>query len=230
MVLMINMNILLVEDSDKLRRSLRIGLVALGFAVDEASDGADALAMALSDDYDIIILDLMLPSVDGLSILKSLRKYKKQSKVLILSAKDQLSDRIDGLFSGADDYMTKPFSFDELHARIIALTRRGELLRTSNLITINDFVVDLQAKVFSFEGKPIDLTATEYKIIECLFINKEKVVSAEKMGEYIVGKYDAINKNSLEAHISSIRKKLKQFSAIFPVKNKRGFGYVATDA
>jgi DNA-binding response OmpR family regulator len=227
---MINMNILLVEDSDKLRRSLRIGLVALGFAVDEAGDGADALAMALSDDYDIIILDLMLPSVDGLSILKSLRKHKKQSKVLILSAKDQLSDRIDGLFTGADDYMTKPFSFDELHARIIALTRRGELLRTSNTITINDFVVDLQAKVLSFSGKAIDLTPTEYKITECLFINKEKVVSAEKMGEYIVGKYDAINKNSLEAHISSIRKKLKKFSAVFPVKNKRGFGYVATNA
>ncbi|MBU2924886.1 response regulator transcription factor [Colwellia sp. 4_MG-2023] len=224
------MNILLVEDSDKLRRSLRIGLVALGFAVDEAGDGADALAMALSDDYDIIILDLMLPSVDGLSILKSLRKHKKQSKVLILSAKDQLSDRIDGLFTGADDYMTKPFSFDELHARIIALTRRGELLRTSNTITINDFVVDLQAKVLSFSGKAIDLTPTEYKITECLFINKEKVVSAEKMGEYIVGKYDAINKNSLEAHISSIRKKLKKFSAVFPVKNKRGFGYVATNA
>ncbi|MDO6487655.1 response regulator transcription factor [Colwellia sp. 6_MG-2023] len=224
------MNILLVEDSDKLRRSLRIGLVALGFAVDEAGDGADALAMALSDDYDIIILDLMLPSVDGLSILKSLRKHKKQSKVLILSAKDQLSDRIDGLFTGADDYMTKPFSFDELHARIIALTRRGELLRTSNTITIDDFVVDLQAKVLSFSGKAIDLTPTEYKITECLFINKEKVVSAEKMGEYIVGKYDAINKNSLEAHISSIRKKLKKFSAVFPVKNKRGFGYVATNA
>ena len=226
---MISMNILLVEDSDKLRRSLRIGLVGLGFAVDEVSDGAQALSMALSDDYDIIILDLMLPSVDGLSILKSLRKHKKQSKVIILSAKDQVADRIDGLFQGADDYMTKPFSFDELHARIIALTRRGELLRTSNLITINDFVVDLEAKVFSFQDKPINLTPTEYKITECLFINKEKVVSAEKMGEYIVDKYDAINKNSLEAHISSIRKKLKQFPAVFPVKNKRGFGYVASN-
>ncbi|WP_426358654.1 response regulator transcription factor [Pseudocolwellia sp. HL-MZ19] len=223
------MNILLVEDSDKLRRSLRIGLVGLGFAVDEASDGADGLSMALADDYDVIILDLMLPSVDGLSILKTLRKHKKQSKVLILSAKDHITDRIDGLLIGADDYMTKPFSFDELHARIIALTRRGELLRTSNTITINDFVVDLQAKVFSYQDQPIELTPTEYKITECLFINKERIVSAEKMGEYIVGKYDAVNKNSLEAHISSIRKKLKHFSATFPVKNKRGFGYVATE-
>ncbi len=222
------MNILLVEDSDKLRRSLRIGLVGLGFAVDEASDGADGLAMALADEYDVIILDLMLPSVDGLSILKTLRIHNKQSKVLILSAKDQINDRIDGLFTGADDYMTKPFSFDELHARIIALTRRGELLRASNIITINDFVVDLQAKVFSYKNQPIELTPTEYKITECLFINKERVVSAEKMGEYIVGKYDAINKNSLEAHISSIRKKLKPLLVTFPVKNKRGFGYIAT--
>jgi DNA-binding response OmpR family regulator len=222
------MNILIVEDSDKLRRSLRIGLVGLGFAVDEASDGADGLSMALADDYDVIILDLMLPSVDGLSLLKTLRTHKKQSKVLILSAKDQINDRIDGLFTGADDYMTKPFSFDELHARIIALTRRGELLRTSNVIAIKDFEVDLQAKVFSYKNQPIELTPTEYKITECLFINKERVVSAEKMGEYIVGKYDAINKNSLEAHISSIRKKLKPLLATFPVKNKRGFGYIAT--
>lgn len=223
------MNILIVEDSDKLRRSLRIGLVGLGFAVDEASDGADGLSMALADDYDVIILDLMLPSVDGLSLLKTLRTHKKQSKVLILSAKDQINDRIDGLFTGADDYMTKPFSFDELHARIIALTRRGELLRTSNVIAIKDFEVDLQAKVFSYKNQPMELTPTEYKITECLFINKERIVSAEKMGEYIVGKYDAVNKNSLEAHISSIRKKLKHFSATYPVKNKRGFGYLATE-
>lgn len=223
------MNILLVEDSEKLRRSLRIGLSSLGFTVDETGDGAEALSMAISENYDIIILDLMLPSVDGIEILKTLRRLKKQSKVLILSAKDLVDDRITGILSGADDYMTKPFSFDELHARLIALSRRGSLLVDNDCIVINGYSLELQMKRFLYQSQEIVLTPTEYKIIECLFLNKNKVVSVEKMSEYIVGRYDAIAKNSLEAHLSSIRKKVKPFATPLPVKNKRGFGYIATD-
>ena len=223
------MNILLVEDSIKLRRSLRIGLSGLGFTVDETGDGAEALSMAISEDYDIIILDLMLPSVDGLEILRAIRKLKKQSKVLILSAKDLVNDRIEGLLGGADDYMTKPFSFDELHARLITLTRRGDLLIDDDSVVINGYTIDLQLKRFLFENQEIDLTPTEYKIIECLFLNKNKVISIEKMSEFIVGRYDAIAKNSLEAHLSSIRKKVKHFAHQLPIKNKRGFGYIAAE-
>ena len=224
------MNILLVEDSEKLRRSLRIGLSGVGFTVDETGDGAEALSMAVSEDYDIIILDLMLPSVDGIEILKTLRRLKKQSKVLILSAKDLVNDRIDGLLSGADDYMTKPFSFDELHARLLTLTRRGNLQVDNDSITLDGYCIDMQLKRFLFDSEEIVLTPTEYKIIECLFLNKNKLVSIEKMSEYIVGRYDVIAKNSLEAHLSSIRKKVKDLATPLPVKNKRGFGYIATES
>jgi DNA-binding response OmpR family regulator len=223
------MNILLVEDSIKLRRSLRIGLSGVGFTVDETGDGAEALSMAISENYDIIILDLMLPSVDGIEILKTIRRLKKQSKVLILSAKDLVDDRIEGLLSGADDYMTKPFSFDELHARLITLTRRGSLLVDNDCIKLNDYSIDIQLKRFLFQTEEIELTPTEYKIIECLFLNKNKIVSIEKMSEFIVGRYDAIAKNSLEAHLSSIRKKVKHLNKQLPIKNKRGFGYIATE-
>ncbi|TMM45041.1 response regulator transcription factor [Colwellia ponticola] len=223
------MNILLVEDSIKLRRSLRIGLTGAGFTVDETGDGAEALSMAISEDYDIIILDLMLPSVDGMEILKTLRRLKKQSKVLILSAKDQVNDRIEGLLNGADDYMTKPFSFDELHARLITLTRRGGLTVEDDCIMLNGYCIDLQLKRFLFNAAEVELTPTEYKIIECLFVNKNRVVSIEKISEFIVGRYDAIAKNSLEAHLSSIRKKVKSLSEPLPIKNKRGFGYIAAE-
>ncbi|AAZ27052.1 response regulator transcription factor [Colwellia psychrerythraea] len=224
------MNILLVEDSVKLRRSLRIGLSGVGFTVDETGDGAEALSMAIAEDYDIIILDLMLPSVDGIEILKTLRRLKKQSKVLILSAKDLVGDRIEGLLSGADDYMTKPFSFDELHARLLTLTRRGGLLVDNDCIMLHGYRIDLQLKSLLFKTEEIELTPTEYKIIECLFLNKNKVVSIEKMSEFIVGRYDAIAKNSLEAHLSSIRKKVKHLEEQLPIKNKRGFGYIATES
>lgn len=224
------MNILLVEDSVKLRRSLRIGLSGVGFTVDETGDGAEALSMAISEDYDIIILDLMLPSVDGIEILKTLRRLKKQSKVLILSAKDLVNDRIEGLLSGADDYMTKPFSFDELHARLITLTRRGSLQVDNDCITLSGYRIDIQLKRFLYNTEEIELTPTEYKIIECLFLNKNKLVSIEKMSEFIVGRYDAISKNSLEAHLSSIRKKVKHLAEPLPVKNKRGFGYIAAES
>jgi len=222
-------NILLVEDSIKLRRSLRIGLSGVGFTVDETGDGAEALSMAISADYDIIILDLMLPSVNGLEILKTLRRLKKQSKVIILSAKDLVVDRIEALLSGADDYMTKPFSFDELHARLITLTRRGSLLVDHDCIAINGYIIDLQLKRFVFQAQEIELTPTEYKIIECLFLNKNKVISIEKISEFIVGRFDAIAKNSLEAHLSTIRKKVKPLPEQLPIKNKRGFGYIAME-
>lgn len=223
------MNLLLIEDSESLRRTLRIGLSNLGYSVDESGDGAEALAMALSNDYDIAILDLMLPSVDGMSILKALRKSNKQTKVIILSARDLPSDKVDGLLNGADDYMTKPFSFDELHARLITISRRGVITEEANQLRVGDCLIDLYQKRVLSDGNEINVTPTEYRFMECLFINKQKVVSAEKLSEYVVGKYDAISKNAIEAHISSIRKKMKRCGAELPVKNKRGFGYVAQE-
>ncbi|MEH6816906.1 MAG: response regulator, partial [Pseudoalteromonas distincta] len=115
------MKILVIEDSEALRRSLQVGLSNLGFTVDETGDGSEGLSMALSGNYDLLVLDLMLPSVDGMSILQALRSSNSQSRVLILSARSEPQDKISGLMKGADDYLTKPFSFEELHARVLAL-------------------------------------------------------------------------------------------------------------
>lgn len=121
------MKILVIEDSEPLRRSLQVGLNNLGFTVDETGDGSEGLSMALSGNYDLLVLDLMLPNVDGMSILQALRSSNSQSRVLILSARSEPKDKINGLMKGADDYLTKPFSFEELHARVLALLRRGSL-------------------------------------------------------------------------------------------------------
>lgn len=221
------MNILIVEDSSSLRRSLRLGLTNMGFTVDDTGDGSVGLSMALAGGYQLLILDIMLPGLDGLSLLKALRKAQSNIKVVVLSAKDLPEDKVKGLLEGADDYLTKPFSFDELHARLINLMRRGNLCEKLNKICIDDFSLDINLKQLFCSEVEILLTPNEYKIIECLFSNQNKVISPEKLSEYIIGQYDAISKNSIEAHLSSARKKIKHLGYDLPVKTKRGFGYIA---
>lgn len=220
------MKVLIVEDSISLRRSLKIGLENLGFTIDETGDGSEGLSMALMGDYELLILDLMLPSLDGLELLKAIRREKTDLRVLILSAKSQPEDRVTGLLTGADDYLTKPFSFDELHARLLCLTRRGSLKTASDKIFLDGFVLNLQQKNLHFNNTFIDLTPNEYKIIECLFTNQNSVISPEKLSEHIAGQYDVISKNSIEAHLSSARKKAKVAGGNLPVTTKRGFGYI----
>ena len=152
------MKILVIEDSEALRRSLYVGLNNLGFTVDETGDGSQGLSMALSGNYDLLILDLMLPSVDGMSILQALRSCNSQSKVLILSAKSESQDKINGLMKGADDYLTKPFSFEELHARVLTLLRRGCLQNQQNTLTVGDFTLDMSLKALHYKHHPIKLT------------------------------------------------------------------------
>ena len=222
------MNILLIEDSSSLRRTLTIGLQNLGFSVDNSGDGAEGLSMALTGNYQLLILDLMLPSIDGMAILKALRKVQKEIRILVLSAKDLTEDKVNLLLNGADDYLTKPFSFDELHARLLCLLRRGPLNSNDNKITLNDCSLDLHLKQLFCQGTAVELTPNEYKIIECLFSNVNKVVVPEKISEYLVGQYDCISKNAIEAHLSSARKKIRQYGVELPIKTKRGFGYIAT--
>ncbi|MGO4894359.1 response regulator transcription factor [Flavobacterium sp. W21_SRS_FM6] len=223
------MKILLVEDSSSLRRSLSIGLQNLGFTVDDTSDGSEGLSMALTGDYDVIILDIMLPSVDGLSLLKTLRSSHKDTRVLLLSAKSEPEDRVKGLLSGADDYLTKPFSFDELHARLLSLLRRGTLRKDIDKIELAGLSLNLQLKSLRFGKTLIDLTPNEYKIVECLFTNQNIVVTPEKLSEHLAGQYDAISKNSIEAHLSSARKKTKIAGGELPIQTKRGFGYIVSE-
>ena len=224
------MKLLVIEDSEPLRRSLTIGLNNLGFTVDSTGNGSEGLSMAQLINYDLIVLDLMLPNVDGLSILKSLRQSGHQARVLILSARSLTEDKVNGLLSGADDYLTKPFSFEELHARILALLRRGESTLTSNILEIDDFCLDLSTKTLSYHNQLIELTKNEYKIIEYLFQSKGRVVNAEQISEAVVGSFDLLAKNTIESHLSSIRRKVRQKGGTLPIKNKRGFGYIAGNA
>lgn len=204
---------------------MKIGLSNLGYTVDDTGDGSEGLSMALTGDYSLLILDLMLPSVDGTAILKAIRKAKKDLRVLILSARDLTEDKIEGLLNGADDYLTKPFSFDELHVRLLCLMRRGTLNINDSKVNIGPFSLDLHLKQLFCDGIDTNLTPNEYKLVECLFTHQGKVISPEKLSEYLAGQYDAIAKNSIEAHLSTVRKKVKLLGHDLPIKTKRGFGY-----
>ena len=219
------MKILLIEDSKHLRRSLVVGLSNLGFTIDDTGDGSIGLSMAITNEYDFIILDLMLPNVDGITLLKSIRKMGNDVKVIILSAKSQPEDRVEGLMSGADDYLCKPFSFDELHARILTIARRGVVKNNDDNVEIEGFKLDLAKKELEFAGKFIELTKNEYKIIECMFLSKNQVMTTENISNYVIGSFDSLSKNTIESHLSSIRKKVKAIGGELPIKNKRGFGY-----
>jgi len=220
------MRILLIEDSSSLRNSLSLGLNKLGYSVDLASTGAEGLSMALLGSYDIIVLDIMLPELDGISILKALRRRNDDTKVLILSARSGSEDKVEGLLAGADDYLSKPFSFDELAARLISLMRRGSVTNINDQITLSGLTLDIQLKLLTYNENTINLTPNEYKIIECVFLNKDRVVTSEMLSEFISGSYDHVSKNSIEAHLSSARKKIRECGAELPIKSKRGFGYV----
>ncbi|MGJ8484912.1 response regulator transcription factor [Pseudoalteromonas sp. SYSU M81236] len=220
------MKLLIIEDSVSLRRSLRIGLENLGFTIDETGDGAEGLSMAMTGDYELIILDIMLPSIDGITLLQTIRAKQLDVRVLILSAKQEPEDKVKGLLTGADDYLTKPFSFDELHARLLNLMRRGGLKTISDVISIDNLSLNLQLKLLQVGDTVIDLTPNEYKIVECLFSNQNKVITSEKLSTYIAGQYDLVSKNSIEAHLSSARKKVRAAGGELPIQTKRGFGYI----
>ncbi|MZI94462.1 response regulator [Vibrio sp. CAIM 722] len=220
------MKILIVEDSEVLRRSLVVGLNHLGFATDETGDGSEGLAMALQYEYDAIILDLMLPSIDGMSLLQKIRQQKINTRVLILSAKNQTQDRVDGLLKGADDYLTKPFSFDELHARILTLMRRSTTENRDDCLNVGEFCLNLAKRTFEYQHTPIELTPNEFKILNCLFRSPNRVISLESISDAVVGSYNYLSKNAIEVHISAIRRKVRKVHGNLPIRNKRGFGYL----
>ncbi|MEM6509489.1 MAG: response regulator transcription factor [Pseudomonadota bacterium] len=180
----------------------------------------------MTGEYELIILDIMLPSIDGITLLQTIRAKQLDVRVLILSAKQEPEDRVKGLLTGADDYLTKPFSFDELHARLLNLMRRGGLKTISDVIRIDNLALNLQLKLLQVNDTVIDFTPNEYKIVECLFSNQNKVITAEKLSTYIAGQYDLVSKNSIEAHLSSARKKVRAAGGELPIQTKRGFGYI----
>jgi two-component system OmpR family response regulator len=215
------MRVLVVEDDPDLRRLLHQALREEGYAVDAAADGSTGLYDATSWSYDAVVLDLMLPGLDGWQVLSALRKEKKHLPVLILTARDSVPDRVRGLDSGADDYMVKPFVLAELQARLRALIRRAAG-RAHPLLEIGDVQVDTVSRTVSLNGQPVHLTAREYGIVELLGLRRGEVVSRTELYGHLFDEDDDSFSNLLDVHVSNIRKKLgKDF-----IQTRRGHGYV----
>ncbi|MGJ8657845.1 MAG: response regulator transcription factor [Akkermansiaceae bacterium] len=213
------MRLLIVEDDPLLQHSLCEGLREEGYAVDAAGDGIEGLAMAREVNYDIILLDGMLPGMDGWEVLRRLR-VEKTSPVLMLTARDAVPDRVRGLDSGADDYLTKPFDFDELLARLRALARRDKGV-ASNCLSVGEFSIDLATKSLSNASGEISLTAREFALVEHLALQRGVVVSRTELYEHLFDEDDDSLSNLLDVHVSNIRKKL---GADF-ILTRRGHGY-----
>ena len=219
------MRLLLVEDSDRLRRSLGQGLQRAGFAVDLAADGREGLAYGELNDYDVIILDLMLPEVDGLTVLRTLRLRGRNTHVLILSARDQVEDRIRGLELGADDYLVKPFSFDELCARVRALIRRRYESKDP-VLHIGDLEIDTARRLAARDGRPLPLTPTEYALLELLALRRGRVVSRDQILGHLYDSLAEVSSNVIEVLVCSLRKKVQPDGAAPVIVTRRGSGYL----
>jgi two-component system copper resistance phosphate regulon response regulator CusR len=219
------MKLLLVEDSERLQRSLAIGLKRSGFTLDQAYDGEQALAFIATNDYDAIILDLMLPKIDGLGVLTRIRAEGNACHVLILSANDQIEDRINGLDLGADDYLVKPFSFDELVSRLRALSRR-ESGHKNPLVSIDGIDIDTVSRRVCFDGSEIELTPHEYQLLEILAHHRGRVYSHDQLIDQLYDAGSYVTRNAVEAHVSALRKRLRAAGAPNLIKTRRGFGYL----
>ncbi len=219
------MKLLLVEDSERLQRSLSTGLKKHGFAVDQAFDGEQALAYTAVNQYDTIILDLMLPKIGGLIVLSTLRSEGKDCHVLILSAKDQTEDRVRGLDLGADDYLVKPFAFNELVSRLHALDRRRSGVKNP-VIEIEGIKVDSVARQVFFDDQPVALTPHEYRLLEFLARRRGRVFSHDQLIDQLYDACSYVTRNAVEAHVSALRKRLNLAGAPNLIKTRRGFGYL----
>ena len=218
------MRLLVVEDEPELLRVVAQALREEGYAVDEAADGEDGLYKAQSWDYDAVVLDLMLPKIDGLSLLAELRQTKK-IPVLILTARDALPDRVAGLDSGADDYLVKPFELPELFARLRALIRRSAGQAGSVITLAGDVVIDTRTKSVTLRGMSVALTAREYALVELLALHRGELVSRTQIYDHLFDETDDTLSNLVEVHVSNIRKKLgKDF-----ITTRRGQGYQIDD-
>jgi len=213
------MRVLIVEDEPDLLRSLAQALREEGYAVDTANNGEDGLFNAESYDYDAIVLDVMLPKLDGWEILKRLRKTKK-TPVLMLTARDQPRDRVRGLDTGADDYVVKPFDLSELFARLRALIRRSAN-KTTNVIDTGNVKIDTAARSVFRAEKPVELTAREYALVEFLALHRGAVVTRTMLYEHLFDENDNTLSNLLDVHVSNVRKKLGPDF----ITTRRGHGY-----
>lgn len=220
------MRLLIVEDSQRLRDAIVKALKQSGYAVDATGDGSDGLWMAQENTYDAVILDIMLPGLDGLTVLERLRAGGKDTPVLFLTAKDTVADRVDGLKRGADDYLVKPFALEELLARIDALCRRSYQKPSSNL-SVLDLEVDTSAKTATRAGKSLTLTAREYAILEYLMLRQGAVVSRTEIEQHIYDEMVSPMSNVVDSAVCNLRRKISVGDDPTPlIHTRRGQGYV----
>jgi DNA-binding response OmpR family regulator len=220
------MKILMIEDEKYIAEAVEQVLKKNHYAVDLAFDGEYGLYCGLSDIYDTIILDIMLPKMNGIDVLKQLRKEKIGTPVLMLTAKGQLSDKVEGLDSGADDYLPKPFEMDELLARLRALGRRKSELLNDGLLNLGDIKLNPHSLLLSCGGNEVKLTLKEAGMLELLIMRKNMVSSKDLMIEKLWG-YDSDAEDShVENHVSLLRKKLKQVNSTHSIMTIRGAGYM----
>lgn len=220
------MRVLVVEDEQRIARSIKKGLELEHFAVDLAFTGSEGFSLASNEEYDLIILDLMLPEMDGVEICKQLREKKIETPILMLTAKGQIDEKIAGLNAGADDYLTKPFSFEELLARMRALSRRPKQLLQS-VLEYQTLSLDTSSYTVTRSGRPISLSSKEFALLEYLMRNQKKILTKDQIIRH-VWDYDAdILPNTIEVYIRNLRKKIDEpFPKEKPVIHTvRGFGY-----
>ena len=220
------MHILLIEDDNDAASYVIKGLKESGHVVDRASDGEEGLYMALDSNFDVLVVDRMLPKLDGLSLIEKVRKEKPDIPILILSALGEVDERVKGLKFGADDYLAKPFSFSELLARLEALSRRNQPEASTSLLELGDLKLDLLSRKVEREGKVIDLQPREYKLLEFLLRRPNQVVTRTMLLEGVWEYHFDPQTNVIDVHISRLRSKIdKPFKGKQMLFTERGAGY-----
>ncbi len=216
--------ILLVEDQPTAAHYVAKGLAEAGLVVDVATNGPDGLHQFLTVDYDLAILDIMLPGLDGWSILETARKAGRTAPVLFLTARDDVDDRVRGLEAGADDYLVKPFEYPELAARVKALLRRS-LKAASDVLVVGPLAIDFSAQSAKLEGTAVELTAFEYRLLEFLVRERARVVPKQELADYLYPHDEDRDSNVLEVLIGRLRRKLDPDGTLAPIETLRGRGY-----
>ena len=220
------MKILVVEDEPKTGTYLKQGLVEAGFVVDLATNGVDGLHLASTESYELAILDVMLPGIDGWQVLQGMRRAGKEMPVLFLTARDQVEDRVKGLELGADDYLVKPFAFSELLARIRTLLRRGAKVKDAEFLRVADLELDLLRRRVTRAGKRIDLTAKEFVLLELLLRRKGEVLPRSLIASQVWDMNFDSNSNVIEVAMRRLRAKVDDGFEPKLIRTIRGMGYV----
>lgn len=225
------MRILCIEDDQELLEYVAKGLVEMGHTVDTAANGTDGLYLATSEIYDVILVDRMLPGIDGLTIIKTIRGAGNLTPVLIFSALGEVDDRVKGLRVGGDDYLVKPFAFSELLARIEALDRRNRpAVETETTLSAKDIELNILTRKLSRKDVEIPIQTTEFKLLEYLLRHKGQIVTRTMLLEYVWDYHFDPQTNVIDVHISHLRQKINKDSPQYLIKTVRGAGYIIEDS